>query len=197
MSITLPLEAGNLYHIYNCGVNGTNIFQEKRNYYYFLEKYDQYCSPVLETFCYALLRNHFHLLVRIKEKVIVQRDDGKGTIELSASKQLSHFFNGYAQAFNKTYQRHGKLLEQSFRRKEIGNDSYFTNLIYCLHFNPQHHGFVKNFRDWEFTSWHTLLGNELCFLEREKVFDWFGGRDKFIEAHNGNVPFNPSNYELD
>lgn len=115
MRIIQPLEAGNLYHIYNCGINGTDLFKEKRNYYYFLEKYEEYCSSILETFCYALLRNHFHLLVRIKEKVVVPRNDGKGEIELLASKQVSHFFNGYAQAFNKAYDRHGKLFELPFR----------------------------------------------------------------------------------
>lgn len=188
MRIIPPLEAGNTYHIFNCGINGTDLFKEKRNYYYFLRKYEEYCSPILETFCYALLKNHFHLMVRVKEKIIVERKDGKGTIELIASKQLSHFFNSYAQSFNKAYNRHGKLFEEPFRRKEISDDSYFTNLVYYLHFNLQLHGFVTDFRDWEFTSWQQLSGNDPCFLEREKVMDWFGGKEKFIVAHNGNQP---------
>lgn len=196
MRIIPPLEAGNTYHIFNCGINGTDIFKEKRNYYYFLRKYEEYCSPILETFCYALLKNHFHLMIRVKEKIIVPRKDGKGTIELVASKQLSHFFNSYAQSFNKAYNRHGGLFEEPFRRKEITHDSYFTNLVYYLHFNPQLHGFVTDFRDWEFTSWHQLTGNDSCFLEREKVMDWFGGRKKFIIAHNGNMPADHSDYNF-
>jgi putative transposase len=188
MRIIPPLEAGKIYHIYNRGVNSTDIFKEKRNYHYFLKKYEEYCPPVLETFCYALLKNHFHFLVKVKEKVVVERRDGKGTIELNASRQLSHFFNCYAQSFNKAYGRHGKLLEEPFRRKEIADGNNFTNLIYYLHFNPQLHGLVKDFRDWEFTSWHSLTGNNESFLEKDQVFDWFSGRDHFIKAHKGNMP---------
>ena len=92
MRIIEPLEAGNVYHIYNRGNNSENIFKEKRNYYYFLQKYQQYCSPIFETYAYALLRNHFHLMVRVKENVVVHRQDGKGEIELDASKQVSYFF---------------------------------------------------------------------------------------------------------
>ena len=191
MRIIQPLEPGNIYHIYNRGINSTDIFNERKNYLYFLKKYEEYCSPILETFCYALLKNHFHLIVKVKEKVIVKRNDGKGEIELRAYRQLSHFFNCYAQSFNKAYSRHGKLFEEPFMRKEITDDNYLTNLIYYLHFNPQLHGFVNHFTDWEFTSWHSLLGSEPGFLERQQVFDWFGGKDRFMAAHTGNTPVIP------
>ena len=62
-----PLEPGKYYHIYNRGINGTNLFFEERNYLYFLQKYSFYMDEVLETFAYCLLGNHFHLLVRVKE----------------------------------------------------------------------------------------------------------------------------------
>ena len=189
MRIIKPLEAGNVYHIYNRGNNSENIFKEERNYYYFLQKYQQYCSPIFETYAYALLRNHFHLLVRVKENVVVQRQDGKGEIELQASKQLSHFFNCYTQSINKAFHRHGKLFEEPFRRIQVNNDDYFTNLIYYIHFNAQLHGFVKDFRDWEFTSWHRYLNDGILFPEKLSVMEWFGNKEHFVKAHLGNVPF--------
>lgn len=129
MRIIEPLEAGNFYHLYNRGINGGDIFNENRNYRYFLDRYKYYCEGILETYAYALLKNHFHFMVRIKEQVIVNRWDGKGKIELKASKQLSHFFNSYAQSYNKAYGRHGKLLEEPFRRKLISSESHFTSLL--------------------------------------------------------------------
>ena len=183
-----PLEAGNIYHLFNRGINSEDIFKEKRNYYYFLEKYKEYCSDILETYAYALLKNHFHLMVSVKENVIVKRKDGKGDIQLNASKQLSHFFNSYAQAFNKAYSRHGKLLEEPFKSKLVDNDSYFTSLIYYIHFNPQNHEFVNDFRDWEFTSWHSFSDNQNASLEKLKVIEWFGTLEHFKEAHAGNMP---------
>ena len=54
------------YHIYNRGTNGENIFIQERNFLYFLNLYAKYIEPITDTYAYCLLRNHFHILVRIK-----------------------------------------------------------------------------------------------------------------------------------
>ena len=187
MRIIEQLEAENIYHIFNRGINGEDIFKEKRNYYYFLDKYKEYCSDILETYAYSLLKNHFHLIVKVKDNVIVTRKDGKGEIELNASTQLSHFLNCYAQSYNNAYGRHGKLFEEPFKRKHVNSDSYFTSLITYVHWNPQQHQFVNDFRDWEFTSWHAILGDNETFVAREKVLEWYGSKKHFIDVHMGNV----------
>ncbi len=68
MSFTTPLYPGEVYHIYNRGINRENIFNEDRNYHYFLDLYSRHIAPVADTFAYSLLKNHFHLMVRIKEE---------------------------------------------------------------------------------------------------------------------------------
>ncbi len=65
----IPLEAGNFYHIYNHGVGGRNLFREKGNYEHFLRQYRKYIDPVVDTYAWALMPNHFHWLVRVKEDV--------------------------------------------------------------------------------------------------------------------------------
>jgi putative transposase len=180
-----PLAEGSYFHIYNRGVNGEDIFKEQRNYYYFLQQYMLYCSDVLETFAYALLKNHFHLLVHIKENVLVPKNDGQGMVQLNASKQLSHFLNSYAQAVNKANNRTGPLFESPFERKLIDDDNYLTSMIYYCHYNAKLHEFVKDFKDWEFSSYHTILKNNNSFLASQKVLDWFGGSDAFEKAHSG------------
>ncbi len=69
MSLTIPLYPGQVYHIYNRGINGENIFIEDRNYHYFLDLYARHIAPVADTYAYSLLKNHFHLMVRIKEEL--------------------------------------------------------------------------------------------------------------------------------
>ncbi len=184
MRIIEPLEEGHVYHLYNRGINSEDIFKEKRNYYRFLEKYAVYCSCILETYAYALLKNHFHLMVKVKENIVQARRDGRGEIKLNASTQLSHFFNSYAQSVNYASGRHGKLFEEPFKRKLVDSDSYFTSLIYYIHFNPQHHGFVNNFKDWEFTSYHSFFNEKNNFLEKSKVKEWFGTVKHFVDAHS-------------
>jgi putative transposase len=178
-----PLIEGQYFHIYNRGVNGEDIFKEQRNYYYFLQQYIAYCSDVFETFAYALLKNHFHLLVYVKENVQVPKHNKQGTVQLNASKQLSHFFNSYAQSVNKAYNRTGPLFESPFERKLVDDESYITSVIYYCHYNAQLHGFVKDFKDWEFSSYHAILKNNSTFLAAQKVVDWFGGNTAFEKAH--------------
>ena len=182
---TQPLIEGEYFHIFNRGVNGEDIFKEQRNYYYFLQQYMAYCSDVLETFAYALLKNHFHLLVYVKENVQVAKHKGQGMVQLNASRQLSHFFNSYAQAINKANKRTGPLFESPFERKLIEDDSYLTSMIYYCHYNAQLHEFVKNFKEWEFSSYDPVLENNNSFLASQKVLDWFGGVTAFEKAHEG------------
>src|SRR3990172_10896941 len=63
-----PLLFDSYYHIYNRGTNGENIFLQERNYEHFMRLYARYIEPITDTFAYCLLRNHFHLLVRVKSE---------------------------------------------------------------------------------------------------------------------------------
>jgi len=42
------------------------LFIEERNYTYFFQLYIRYIYPVTDTYAYCLMKNHFHLLVRMK-----------------------------------------------------------------------------------------------------------------------------------
>jgi len=65
MTSPSPLLYNTYYHIYNRGVNGENIFVEERNYDLFLRLYEKHLLPVTDLFAYCLLRNHFHMSVRL------------------------------------------------------------------------------------------------------------------------------------
>ena len=178
-----PIIEGQYFHIYNRGVNGEDLFKEERNYRYFLQQYKFYCSDVLETLAYCLLKNHFHLLVYVKENVEVPRKDGQGMFKMNASKQLGHFFNSYAQSINKAYQRTGPLFESPFERKWVDNESYLMSMIYYCHRNAQHHGFVNDFREWEFSSYNEIIKNDNSLVAAEKVIQRFGSISAFEDAH--------------
>lgn len=190
------LQMGAYYHIFNRGINGENIFREERNYHFFLQRYAKYVEPVACTYAYCLLKNHFHFLVRIKTEEEQRRDFGtqNKTLKvletfrvLDPSQQFSNFFNAYAKAFNKTYSRTGSLFEHPFGRIEVDSDAYFLQLIAYIHQNPQKHGFVDDFRDWPFSSYHTLLSTRPTRLQQEEVLNWFGGPQEFKMYHQTTV----------
>ena len=179
-----PIIESQYFHIYNRGVNGEDLFKKERNYHYFLQQYKLYCSDVLETLSYCLLKNHFHLLVYVKENVEVPRRDGQGMFKMNASKQLGHFFNSYAQSMNKAHQRTGPLFESPFERKFVGNQTYLKSMIYYCHCNAQHHGFVRDFREWEFSSYNAIIHSDNTLVAAEKVIQRFGDVVAFDKAHS-------------
>jgi putative transposase len=68
MASPSPLLYDTYYHIYNRGVNGENIFIEERNYELFLKLYEKHLEPITDLFAYCMLRNHFHVAVRVKSE---------------------------------------------------------------------------------------------------------------------------------
>jgi REP element-mobilizing transposase RayT len=178
MSANTPLRRGGYYHIYNRGNNRENLFREERNYRYFFDLYAKYVEIVAETYAYCLMRNHFHLLVRIKE----------GDSLPEPSRCFSNMFNAYARSFNRAYGRTGALFQRPFGRIEVTGESYFAALVTYIHRNPARHGFVADFRDWPYSSYHTLMSTRPTRLRRDAVLNWFGGAEGCAAAHEGDAP---------
>ncbi len=156
------LTPGNYYHIYNRGIDGCNLFKESENYEYFLDKDDEYISPIAETFAWVLMPNHFHFLVRLntEEEIAVASstpDRAQNPVrgKPSPSQHFSNLFNSYAQAFNNRFDRHGSLFERPFKRNLIGNVEYLRNVILYIHNNPVHHGFCSHPMEYSWSSYLT------------------------------------------
>ena len=134
------------YHIFNHGNGFENLFLHEANFHYFLEKYALYISPVAETYAYCLMPNHFHFIVRIREREVIEklvlgavdedeslskvRNFGKAlTIDATAinrylSMQFANLFSCYTQSFNKVYHRRGSLFIKNFKRELIADKSW-------------------------------------------------------------------------
>ena len=190
---TAPLVPGMYYHIYNRGNNRENLFLEKRNYPYFLSLYAKHIEPIADTYAYCLLRNHLHVSLRIKteeeylqtSRVLETREVSLKPKKFNPSQAFSNLFNAYAKAINKGYGRTGSLFEERFGRIPVTSDAYFTTLIFYIHYNPQKHGFVGDFRDWEWSSYHALIGTGQTKLKRVEVLNMFDGLKGFEEFHQG------------
>ncbi|MEK7461063.1 MAG: transposase, partial [Patescibacteria group bacterium] len=102
-----PFRTGNFYHIFNRGVEKRLIFMDASHYQEFLERlafYQQERQPIkfsksgfyfeerhepfrFEIIAYALMPNHFHLLIQALS------DEG-------VPKSLAQFLNSYTKYFN-------------------------------------------------------------------------------------------------
>jgi len=190
-----PFLPNKYYHFFNRAIGNEKIFVTEGNYYFFLDKLKLYITPIADIYCYCLLPNHYHFLIKIKNEVeidgykLLLKESNRlqndfHNIEDFIMQQFSNFHNSYTKALNKLFTRKGRLFLESFQRKEIVEESYFTKIIHYIHTNPIHHGFVKDFKDWRFSSYNSLLSNSSTQLKREEVFNWFGGKEKFILFHS-------------
>lgn len=132
-----------------------------------------------DTYAWALMPNHFHFLVRIKQKeeiptVVVNPEGAESPVRVGTpAQQFSKFFNSYAQAFNKRYHRHAGLFERPFKRKRIDNPVWLKRTILYIHNNAAHHGFCEHPLEYPRTSYLSCISVKPTKLQREKVLGWF------------------------
>ena len=196
------LQPNSSYHIFNHANGFENIFIEDENYRFFLDKYNQYILPIAETYAYCLLPNHFHLVVRIRRREVLEEvfRNFKSTnfskvqnfekvevtdnmIEYYISKQFANLFSCYTQSFNKVNKRRGSLFLKNFRREPIENKAYFLNAVIYTHRNPVHHAFCDRYTDWSYTSFCEIKERNSHMIEVDKLLRMFGGRESFIDLH--------------
>ncbi|PWG06844.1 transposase [Polaribacter aquimarinus] len=161
----------NYYHIYNRGNNGDDIFYEEKNYDYFLILIKKYLLPICEIYAYCLLKNHFHILLRIKDTVD------------NPSQHFSNLFNAYTKAMNKKYNRTGSLFEKPFKRIKITDENYLKTLILYIHLNPEHHQISKDFNNYKYSSYKSIISSKETHIQRNTVLEYFDGIDNFTDTH--------------
>ena len=62
------IQADSFYHIYNRANGDEKTFLDDENYQFFLRQYKKYIHPFVDTYCYCLMPNHFHFLLKVKNE---------------------------------------------------------------------------------------------------------------------------------
>jgi len=186
----IRIEPGKFYHIWNRGNNRENLFYSSRNYEYFIRLYAEYLDPVVETYAFCLLPNHFHLLVRTKSKSIVVSPAGettKKTISNPVSLAFQRFFTAYSQAINVQERRTGSLFQKPFKRLEITSTQQLANLVLYIHTNPQKHGIIDDFRQYPWSSYERIIRDKPSKLKKEEVLQWFRNKENYVNYHTRTI----------
>ena len=182
----ISLEPDNTYHVYNRANGSEKIFQGEGNYHFFLGKYRIYISPIAHTYCYCLMPNHFHFLLRIKGEIEIPASTFPKfqTLEKLISKQFSNLFSSYTQAFNKQQSRKGSLFMKNFKRKRITDEKYLRKMVHYIHYNPIEANLCDKPNGWKFSSYNDLLDSRPSFTLKNEVIDWFEDKENFIFCHS-------------
>jgi putative transposase len=193
-------EAGGYFHVIVKSLNNNLLFLSAENKRYFLQKYSAYLADYVNTYCYCLLDNHVHLLVRVKAmEEIIEVLSTKDKLNIVAKKfianpspislnallerQFNSFFVSYTMSLNKISGRKGHLFDSPFKRIALNSDEHLTQLIIYIHANAMKHRITNDFSQYKWSSYLPLTSGDYGFLDAAAVFQWFGGKDAFMEAH--------------
>jgi putative transposase len=114
---------GALHHIIARGIERRNIFRDDQDRDRFLARMEKVLTDT-GTPCYAwaLLPNHFHLLLRTGNTLIPN--------------VMRRLLTGHAVYFNLRHRRHGHLFQNRYKSILCQEDSYFLELVRYIHLNP-------------------------------------------------------------
>jgi putative transposase len=156
---------GALHHIIARGNEKRKIFTDKSDRQEFLARLGDILSHT-QTLCYAwaLIPNHFHLLLR------------SGTFPIATV--MRRLLTGYAIYFNRKHRRYGHLFQNRYKSILCQEDPYFMELVRYIHLNPLRAKVVADIRsldEYPYSGHSGLMGRaEHEWQDTDYVLKWFG-----------------------
>ncbi len=140
---------GALHHIIVRGIDRRTIFQDNLDYTAFIDRFgDVLKQTTTECLAWALLPNHFHLLLRT------------GTTAISSV--MCRLLTGHATYFNRRHNRQGHLFQNRYKSILCQEDTYLLELVRYIHLNPLRAKLISNLDDlatYPFCGHGVILGN--------------------------------------
>src|SRR3989344_3902607 len=183
----IPLVNGEVYHLYNRGVNKQTIFIQPRDYTRFQKTFYYYkfagpkvrfsnfnksnlFKPILndkliEVFSYCLMPNHFHFLVK------QLKDNGISVF-------MSQLSNSYTKYLNTKCNRVGSLLQGTYKAVHVESDEQLIHLSRYIHLNQVVSELVKSPNNYKWSSFNEFMDKDYLCSSTE-VLSMFPSKEKY------------------
>jgi len=160
---------GLLQHIIVRGIERRDIFIDDCDKARFVERMSNLLVITgTECLAWALMSNHFHLLLRPRSS------------KLSAF--MRRLLTGYAVTFNLRHHRNGHLFQNRYKSIVCQEDAYLLELIRYIHLNPLRAGLVNSLDLLDSYTWsgHTVImgHGQLAGQNADEVLSMFNNRKK-------------------
>lgn len=193
------LEPGKTYHVYNRSNDHSFLFRQDEDFIEFLFLLKKYLFVFADLYAWALLPNHFHMIIRIKDEISIRRSiellpvsarsDAQKKYLVNAdfsslvTSQFRRLFTSYSMKINRWYKRRGNLFNRQFKRVEIKSDIQLIRTTVYIHANAMKHKIVSDFKNYRWTSYHDYVNNIRSKSIDDFVKNNFSDTEQFIEVH--------------
>lgn len=144
------------YHLMNRGLGKQKIFLDKDDYLKFLNNLLSYKEKFdWSIYCYCLLPNHYHLLVKTQNDPLD-----------NIMKSLQTAYGVY---FNKKYKRTGPVFNGRFKSTIIQKGDYFLYVSKYIHRNPLKANVCQNLSDYPYSSYPEYMGKTNPAIKKEII----------------------------
>ena len=124
---------GALQHIIVRGIERKRIFFDNQDGDNFIERLGTVLTEcAARCYAWALIPNHFHLLLR------------SGNVSISTV--MRRLLTGYAVSFNRRHRRHGQLFQNRYKSILCQQEPYLLELVRYIHLNPLRAGAVPDYK---------------------------------------------------
>jgi putative transposase len=122
---------GTLHHVMGRGIETSKIFRTRKDREDFIDRLAELCrSGGWAAYAWALMPNHFHLLVRTGKEPL--------------ARSMRRLMTGYAINFNLRHKRRGHLFQNRYKSIVCQEDLYLLELTRYIHLNPLRAGLVPD-----------------------------------------------------
>jgi putative transposase len=151
------------FHVYSRGNNKQRIYFDERDRLTFLKILRESVEKFpFVLFSYALMDNHFHLLIKMLRTARLGR--------LMHRVQML-----YARYFNRKYARVGHLYQSRYYGLPVQTDRYFLTVDRYIHLNPVRAGMVQKPEDFAWSSYRDRFSKSPCeWIAHGDVLGYFG-----------------------
>ena len=158
---------GVLHHVMGRGIERGRIFWDDWDKEDFIRRLAELVSrKALWVYAWALMPNHFHLLVR------------SGTYTLP--RNMRTLMSGYAGYFNRRHNRQGHLFQNRYKSTVCEEERYFLELVRYLHLNPLRAKIIADIKDldgYKYAGHSAIVGKgERAWQDTEEVLGRFSPR---------------------
>ena len=142
---------GALHHIIVRGIERRNIFEDDTDRNNFLDRLGKVLSETsTKCFAWALIPNHFHLLLR--------------TGDYPLATVMRRLLTSHAINFNRRHRRSGQLFQNRYKSILCQEDAYLKELVRYIHLNPIRAGLVSDIKildKYPFCGHAVILGKKI------------------------------------